>query len=58
MTPNAGPFVVKGGATQQLSNAQYIASSFQLTGGATLEMKVDANNVISYPMLTPFSLVR
>ncbi len=58
MTPNASPFVVKGGATQQLSNAQYVASSFQLTGGATLEMKVDANNVISYPMLTPFSLVR
>lgn len=58
MTPNASPFVVKGGATQQLSNAQYVASSFQLTGGATLEMKVDANNVISFPMLTPFSLVR
>ncbi len=58
MTPNAGPFVVKGGAAQQLSNAQYIASSFQLTGGATLYMTVDPNNVITYPMLYPFSLVR
>jgi len=58
MTPNASPFVVKGGASQTLSNAQYIASSFLLTGGATLQMTVDANNVISFPELNPFTLVR
>ena len=58
MTPNAGPFTVNGGGGQTLTNAQYIAASFQVTGGATLDMTVDPNNAIALPELTPFTLVR
>lgn len=58
MTPNAAPFVVKGDGTQTLNNAQYIATSFELTGGATLNMTVDPNNAIPLPALNPFTLVR
>ena len=57
MTPNAGPFTVNGGGAQTLTNAQYIAASFAVTGGATLNMTVDPNNTITLPDLS-FALVR
>lgn len=58
MAPNAAPFGVTGGGVQTLQNAQYIATSFQLNGGATLNMTVDPNNAVTLPALGPFNLVR
>jgi hypothetical protein len=58
MTPNASPFTVTGGGGQTLNNAQYIANSFQVNGGASLTMVVDPNNTVTLPKLRYFDLVR
>jgi len=58
MTPNAAPFTVTGGGGQTLNNAQYIANSFQVNGGASLTMIVDPNNTVQLPKLRYFDLVR
>ncbi len=58
MTPNAAPFTVTGGGGQTLNNAQYIATSFQVNGGASLSMVVDPNNTVTLPKLTYFDLIR
>ena len=44
MAPNANPFNISGGGTQNLVNAQYIATTFSLAGGANLKMTVDPAN--------------
>jgi hypothetical protein len=58
MAPNANPFQITGSGSQVMNNAQYIASSFALSGGATLSMTVDPNNAVKLPKLGPFNLVR
>ncbi len=58
MAPNANPFQISGSGSQVMNNAQYIASSFALSGGATLSMTVDPNNAVKLPKLGPFTLVR
>ena len=58
MTPNAAPFTVTGGGGQTLNNAQYIATSFQVNGGASLTMVVDPNNTVTLPKIKYFDLVR
>jgi len=58
MAPNANPFNISGGGTQNLVNAQYIATSFSLNGGANLTMTVDPANAVPLPALGPFTMVR
>jgi Flp pilus assembly protein TadG len=58
MAPNASPFNITGSGTQNLFNAQYIANSFALNGGATLNMTVDPNNAVTLQTLAGFYLVR
>jgi Flp pilus assembly protein TadG len=58
MAPNATPFELTGGGSQSLANAQYIARTFSLAGGATLSMTVDPNSAVTVPELDPFTLVR
>lgn len=57
MAPNAAPFQISGGGVQDLSNAQYIVTSFSVGGNATLTMKVDPNNAIRPPGFD-FTMVR
>lgn len=58
MTPNAAPFTLTGGGNQDLVNAQYIATSFVVKGGASLKMTVDPNTVVSMPEFDRWTLVR
>ena len=58
MAPNATPFTVGGGGSQTLTNAQYIARTFSVTGGGTLAMTVDPKNAVTIPAITGFLLVR
>jgi len=59
MAPNAAPFEIKGGGVQDLTNAQYIASSISLSGnGATLKMSVDPNSAVTVPDQGLVGLVR
>ncbi len=59
MVPNADPFTITGSATQTLTNAQYIATSIQLSGNnATLIMTVDPNSAVPLPRLALVGLVR
>ena len=58
MGPNATPFTVGGGGSQTLTNAQYIARTFSVTGGGTLTMSVDPKNAVTIPAITGFLLVR
>jgi len=55
---NAAPFTVTGNGLQDLTNAQFISTSFAVDGGATLKMQVDANNAVPLPTLYDFRLVR
>ncbi len=58
MTPNAGPFTLGGGGNIDLTNSQFIATSFAVAGGAVLTMKVDPQNAVGLPSLQDFQLVR
>ena len=59
MVPNADPFSIGGGAHQDLTNAQYIATSIALNGNTTsITMRVDANSAIQLPRLQNVGLVR
>lgn len=59
MTPNADPFQLSGGATLDLTNAQFIAASFALGSANTnLIMSVDPNSAVQLPQLKPVGLVR
>lgn len=58
MVPNAFPFNLAGGGSQDLTNAQFVVRSFAVAGGAILTMKVDPNNVVGLPSLYDFRMVR
>lgn len=59
MAPNAEPFTLGGSATFNLTNAQFIASSFALGSSNTnLIMGVDPNSAVQLPTLRPIGLVR
>lgn len=59
MTPNADPFQLSGSATLNLTNAQFIASSFALGSANTnLIMSVDPNSAVQLPQLKPTGIVR
>jgi hypothetical protein len=59
MVPNAAPFFIKGGASLNLTNAQYIASSIELDGNTTnITMSVDPNAAITVPDIGLVGLVR
>ena len=58
MVPNAQPFTITGGANMNLTNAQYIASSIQLSGGTQITMSVDPNAGTTVPTIGLVGLVR
>ncbi len=59
MVPNADPFIISGGATLNLVNAQYIASSIELNGNTTnITMSVDPNSAVTIPDQGLVGLVR
>jgi Flp pilus assembly protein TadG len=59
MVPNAQPFIIGGGGHQDLTNAQYIASSVELNGNTTsVSMRVDPNAAVTLPKLKLVGLVR
>ena len=58
MVPNADPFKLSGGASMNLTNAQYICSSIELNGGTQITMKVDPNSAVVLPELDLVGLIR
>lgn len=59
MVPNANPFLIKGGATLNLVNAQFVASSIGLSGtGTNITMSVDPNAAVTVGQLGVVGLVR
>jgi len=59
MTPNAGPFVISGSSSLNLTNAQYITSSIELNGsGTNITMRVDPNAAVTLPDQGLVGLVR
>ena len=58
MVPNADSFNIAGGAHQNLTNAQYVASSIALVGATQLSMAVDPNAAVTLPKLKTVGLVR
>jgi hypothetical protein len=59
MVPNAGPFIISGGASLNLTNAQYIATSIELNGNTTsITMRVDPNAAVTLPDQGLVGLVR
>jgi hypothetical protein len=59
MVPNAGPFIISGGASLNLTNAQYVASSIELNGsGTNITMRVDPNAAVTLPDQGLVGLVR
>ena len=59
MVPNADPFVISGGASLNLTNAQYIATSIGLNGNTTnITMSVDPDSGVTVPDQGLVGLVR
>lgn len=59
MVPNADPFIIGGGASLNLTNAQFIATTVSLNGQSTnITMSVDPNSAITLPKLKVVGLVR
>lgn len=58
MLPNAFPFKLHGGGDQDILNSQYIARTLWATGNGTLAMAPDADDVVTFPVLSGFTLVR
>ena len=58
MVPNGAPVNVGGGSSQSLTNAQYIARTFSVSGGGTLSLVVDPRNVVTIPAVSGYLLVR
>ncbi len=59
MAPNATPFIISGGASLDLTNAQYVASSVELNGSTTnITMRVDPNAAVTLPDQGLVGLVR
>lgn len=57
MLPNAKPFNLSGGSTQDASNAQYVVRTLDVTGGAQIYMRPKAYDAPKLPEFT-FELVR
>jgi hypothetical protein len=58
MVPNADSFNIGGGSHQNLTNAQYVATSIALGGSTQLSMAVDPNAAVTLPKLKTVGLVR
>jgi hypothetical protein len=58
MVPNAEPFKISGGAGMNLTNAQYIVTSIELSGGTQITMAVDPNSAVTLPDLGLVGLIR
>jgi hypothetical protein len=58
MVPNGSPVNVGGGSSQSLTNAQYIARTFSVTGGGTLSLVTDPRNAVTIPAINGYLLVR
>ena len=59
MVPNADPFSIGGNAAQDLTNAQYIATSIALNGNTTnIKMRVDPNSAVTLRKQRLVGLVR
>lgn len=58
MTPNFDPMTLGGGPNTTLTNAQFVASSLTLNGGAKLTMTVDPNSAVKLKRLLAVGLVR
>ena len=58
MTPNFDPFTISGNSQQNLTNAQYIATSISLNGAVQLTLAVDPNAAVPLPKLKLVGLVR
>ena len=59
MVPNAAPFIISGGSSMNLSNAQYIATSIELNGtGTNITLSVDPNAAVTLPDQGLVGLVR
>lgn len=58
MVPNGSPVNVGGGSSQSLTNAQYIARTFSVSGGGTLSLVTDPRNAVTIPAISGYFLVR
>jgi hypothetical protein len=58
MVPNAKPVTMGGTSDQVLTNAQYVATTFQASGNATLTLTTDPRNAVTIPNLKGYVLVR
>lgn len=58
MVPNGSPVNVGGGSSQVLTNAQYIARTFSVSGGGTLSLTTDPKNAVTIPSSNGFVLIR
>jgi hypothetical protein len=58
MVPNAQPFKINGGGAQNVENSQYIVRNLWNTGNGQLTMRPDPTDVITFPILEGFELVR
>ncbi|MFL6024014.1 MAG: TadE/TadG family type IV pilus assembly protein [Marmoricola sp.] len=58
MVPNGSPVNVGGGANQTLTNTQYIARTFSVSGGGTLSLTTDPRNAVTIPAISGYILVR
>ena len=57
--PNANPFEIKGGGTQEIGrDAQFVVRKLRLTGNAFIAMRPDPANAILVPYFKSFALVR
>lgn len=58
MTPNFDPLNIGGSAGTTLLNAQFIATSLSLNGGAQLNMTVDPDSAVTLKRMQLYGLVR
>jgi hypothetical protein len=58
MAPNANPFKLGGGGTQTIEQSQYISRKLTVAGGATLTLGPNPKDVVTFPVINGFSLVR
>jgi Flp pilus assembly protein TadG len=58
MVPNANPFKINGGGAQDVENSQYIVRKLWNTGNGQLTMRPDPQDVVTFPILEGFELVR
>jgi hypothetical protein len=58
MVPNANAFKINGAAGQNVENSQYIVRKLWNPGNGQLTMRPDPTDVITFPILEGFELVR